>query len=157
MEEYCFSAFVTHFTLAEKLLGHLPTICTFCPCIGCLQGCLGIWQGHWVHSASRLHPHCRCQTRRLCEQPGELSFHRRLLLCLWIGDCRCSHLMHPMFVFSQLKYKETYEKQKGHYLAGTQIDDFQNVVHSLAFQKIRSAVSRSSFSFPGEGFFLRSF
>lgn len=44
---------------------------------------------------------------------------------------------------SQLKYKEGYEKQKGHYLAGTQINDFPSVVHSLAFQKIRSAVSSS--------------
>lgn len=41
----------------------------------------------------------------------------------------------------QLKYKLEHEKQKGHYLAGTQINDFQSVVHSLAFQKMRSAVS----------------
>ncbi|XP_066477640.1 nebulin [Tiliqua scincoides] len=48
---------------------------------------------------------------------------------------------HADYVNSQLKYKETYEKQKGHYLAGKQINDFPGVVHSLAFQKIRSALA----------------
>ncbi|KAM9305836.1 nebulin [Gastrophryne carolinensis] len=41
-------------------------------------------------------------------------------------------------VSSYLKYKEHHEKEKGHYLAGTQIGDFPSVVHSLAFQKMRS-------------------
>ncbi|XP_062822060.1 nebulin isoform X17 [Anolis carolinensis] len=48
---------------------------------------------------------------------------------------------HADYVNSQLKYKETYEKQKGHYLAGAEINDFPSVVHSLAFQKIRSALA----------------
>lgn len=42
---------------------------------------------------------------------------------------------------SQLKYKETFEKQKGHYLAGKEISEFPGVVHCLDFQKMRSAVS----------------
>ncbi|XP_067328664.1 nebulin isoform X26 [Anolis sagrei] len=48
---------------------------------------------------------------------------------------------HADYVNSQLKYKETYEKQKGHYLAGAEVNDFPSVVHSLAFQKIRSALA----------------
>uniref|UniRef100_A0A670IEP6 Nebulin n=1 Tax=Podarcis muralis TaxID=64176 RepID=A0A670IEP6_PODMU len=48
---------------------------------------------------------------------------------------------HADYINSELKYKEGYEKQKGHYLAGTQINDFPSVVHSLAFQKIRSALA----------------
>lgn len=43
---------------------------------------------------------------------------------------------------SQLKYKETYEKQKGHYLAGKEISEFPGVVHCLDFQKMRSVVSQ---------------
>lgn len=46
---------------------------------------------------------------------------------------------------SQLKYKETYEKQKGHYLAGKEISEFPGVVHCLDFQKMRSVVSRVHF------------
>ncbi|XP_068101898.1 nebulin isoform X4 [Hyperolius riggenbachi] len=45
---------------------------------------------------------------------------------------------HARIVSSELKYKEHHEKEKGHYLAGTQIGDFPSVVHSLAFQKLRS-------------------
>ncbi|KAJ8784228.1 hypothetical protein J1605_008379 [Eschrichtius robustus] len=45
---------------------------------------------------------------------------------------------HADFVNSELKYKETYEKLKGHYLAGKEISEFPNVVHSLDFQKMRS-------------------
>uniref|UniRef100_A0A8D1GHI8 SH3 domain-containing protein n=1 Tax=Sus scrofa TaxID=9823 RepID=A0A8D1GHI8_PIG len=45
---------------------------------------------------------------------------------------------HADFVNSELKYKETYEKQKGHYLAGKEISEFPNVVHCLDFQKMRS-------------------
>ncbi|XP_049628934.1 nebulin [Suncus etruscus] len=45
------------------------------------------------------------------------------------------------FVNSELKYKETYEKQKGHYLAGKEISEFPGVVHSLDFQKMRSALN----------------
>jgi len=52
-----------------------------------------------------------------------------------------------MFIL-QLKYKEIYEKLKGHYLAGKDIGDFPSVVHSLAFQKIRSAVRRESSFLP---------
>uniref|UniRef100_A0ABM5F1R1 Nebulin isoform X3 n=1 Tax=Pogona vitticeps TaxID=103695 RepID=A0ABM5F1R1_9SAUR len=48
---------------------------------------------------------------------------------------------HADHINSQLKYKEVYEKLKGHYLAGAKIDDFPSVVHSLAFQKIRSALA----------------
>ncbi|XP_033020609.1 nebulin isoform X10 [Lacerta agilis] len=48
---------------------------------------------------------------------------------------------HADYINSELKYKEVYEKQKGHYLAGKQINDFPSVVHSLAFQKIRSALA----------------
>ncbi|XP_015265715.1 PREDICTED: nebulin [Gekko japonicus] len=48
---------------------------------------------------------------------------------------------HADYVNSELKYKLEHEKQKGHYLAGTQINDFPSVVHSLAFQKIRSALA----------------
>ncbi|XP_075367808.1 nebulin [Mycteria americana] len=45
------------------------------------------------------------------------------------------------YINSELKYKEIYEKLKGHYLAGKEIGDFPSVVHSLAFQKIRSALA----------------
>ncbi|XP_056392600.1 nebulin [Hyla sarda] len=45
---------------------------------------------------------------------------------------------HGRLVSSELKYKEHHEKEKGHYLAGTHITDFPNVVHSLAFQKMKS-------------------
>lgn len=47
----------------------------------------------------------------------------------------------------QLKYKETFEKQKGHYLAGKEISEFPGVVHCLDFQKMRSAVSKAHFEF----------
>ncbi|CAN2389051.1 Nebulin-like [Pristimantis euphronides] len=42
---------------------------------------------------------------------------------------------------SELKYKEHHEKEKGHYLAGTHITDFPSVVHSLAFQKMKSLLA----------------
>ncbi|MEE6489225.1 hypothetical protein FKM82_015521 [Ascaphus truei] len=45
---------------------------------------------------------------------------------------------HAELVKSDLKYKEGYEKDKGHYLAGAEIGDFPSVVKSLAFQKMRS-------------------
>uniref|UniRef100_A0A8C8ANM3 Nebulin n=1 Tax=Otus sunia TaxID=257818 RepID=A0A8C8ANM3_9STRI len=45
------------------------------------------------------------------------------------------------YINSELKYKEIYEKLKGHYLAGKDIGDFPSVIHSLAFQKIRSALA----------------
>uniref|UniRef100_A0A8C5PGL3 Nebulin n=1 Tax=Leptobrachium leishanense TaxID=445787 RepID=A0A8C5PGL3_9ANUR len=45
---------------------------------------------------------------------------------------------HAKLVSSELKYKENYEKEKGHYLAGGHIDDFPSVNRSLAFQKMRS-------------------
>ncbi|XP_053326911.1 nebulin isoform X4 [Spea bombifrons] len=45
---------------------------------------------------------------------------------------------HARLVSSELKYKENYEREKGHYLAGGQIDDFPSVVKLLAFQKMRS-------------------
>ncbi|XP_054827290.1 nebulin isoform X9 [Eublepharis macularius] len=48
---------------------------------------------------------------------------------------------HADYVNSELKYKLEHEKQKGHYLAGKQINDFPRVVHSLAFQKMRSALA----------------
>ncbi|XP_063115150.1 nebulin isoform X20 [Cavia porcellus] len=48
---------------------------------------------------------------------------------------------HADFVNSELKYKETYEKQKGHYLAGKVIDEFPGVVHCLDFQQMRSALN----------------
>ncbi|XP_040331003.1 nebulin isoform X29 [Herpailurus yagouaroundi] len=48
---------------------------------------------------------------------------------------------HADYVNSELKYKETYEKQKGHYLAGKEISEFPGVVHCLDFQKMRSALN----------------
>ncbi|GAB0191287.1 nebulin [Grus japonensis] len=48
---------------------------------------------------------------------------------------------HANYINSELKYKEIYEKLKGHYLAGKDIGDFPSVIHSLAFQKIRSALA----------------
>lgn len=48
---------------------------------------------------------------------------------------------------SQLKYKETYEKQKGHYLAGKEVSEFPEVLHCLDFQKMRSVVSKVHFNF----------
>ncbi|XP_063789619.1 nebulin isoform X5 [Pseudophryne corroboree] len=45
---------------------------------------------------------------------------------------------HAKTVSSELKYKEHHMKEKGHYLAGAHIGDFPSVVHSLAFQKMRS-------------------
>ncbi|KAM6465183.1 nebulin isoform 38-T39 [Liasis olivaceus] len=47
---------------------------------------------------------------------------------------------HADYVNSLLKYKAMYEKLKGHYLAGKHID-FPSVLHSLAFQKMRSALA----------------
>ncbi|XP_059560474.1 nebulin isoform X28 [Myotis daubentonii] len=48
---------------------------------------------------------------------------------------------HADYVNSELKYKETFEKQKGHYLAGKEISEFPGVVHCLDFQKMRSALN----------------
>ncbi|XP_032258725.1 nebulin [Phoca vitulina] len=48
---------------------------------------------------------------------------------------------HADYVNSELKYKETYEKLKGHYLAGKEISEFPGVVHSLDFQKMRSVLN----------------
>ncbi|KAM4859048.1 nebulin [Thomomys bottae] len=48
---------------------------------------------------------------------------------------------HADFVNSELKYKETYEKQKGHYLAGKVIGEFPGVVHCLDFQQTRSPLN----------------
>ncbi|XP_065696608.1 nebulin isoform X17 [Patagioenas fasciata] len=48
---------------------------------------------------------------------------------------------HANYINSELKYKAIYEKLKGHYLAGKDIGDFPSVVHSLAFQKTRSALA----------------
>ncbi|XP_044159497.1 nebulin isoform X2 [Bufo gargarizans] len=48
---------------------------------------------------------------------------------------------HARIVSSELKYKEHHEKEKGHYLAGTHITDFPSVVHSLAFQKMKSLLA----------------
>ncbi|KAG9471885.1 hypothetical protein GDO78_022405 [Eleutherodactylus coqui] len=48
---------------------------------------------------------------------------------------------HARLVSSELKYKQHYEKEKGHYLAGTHITDFPSVVHSLAFQKMKSILA----------------
>nr|XP_040150234.1 nebulin isoform X1 [Ictidomys tridecemlineatus] len=48
---------------------------------------------------------------------------------------------HADLVNSELKYKETYEKQKGHYLAGKHISEFPGVVHCLDFQQMRSALN----------------
>ncbi|XP_050196475.1 LOW QUALITY PROTEIN: nebulin [Myiozetetes cayanensis] len=48
---------------------------------------------------------------------------------------------HANHINSERKYKEIYEKLKGHYLAGKEIGDFPAVVHSLEFQKMRSALA----------------
>nr|XP_039325515.1 nebulin [Saimiri boliviensis boliviensis] len=48
---------------------------------------------------------------------------------------------HADLVNSELKYKEIYEKQKGHYLAGKVIGEFPGVVHCLDFQKMRSVLN----------------
>ncbi|XP_004375436.1 nebulin [Trichechus manatus latirostris] len=48
---------------------------------------------------------------------------------------------HADYVNSELKYKETYEKLKGHYLAGKEISEFPGVVHCLDFQQMRSALN----------------
>ncbi|XP_075861640.1 nebulin isoform X4 [Microcebus murinus] len=48
---------------------------------------------------------------------------------------------HADLVNSELKYKETYVKQRGHYLAGKVISEFPGVVHCLDFQKMRSALN----------------
>ncbi|XP_074072096.1 nebulin-like isoform X15 [Macrotis lagotis] len=45
------------------------------------------------------------------------------------------------YVNSLLKYKEVYEKQKGHYLAGKHISEFPAVLHCRDFQKMRSALN----------------
>ncbi|XP_072882764.1 nebulin isoform X34 [Hemitrygon akajei] len=41
-------------------------------------------------------------------------------------------------VSSNLKYKELYEKLKGHYLAGGDIKDFPAIIHSMAMGKMRN-------------------
>ncbi|KAM3667959.1 nebulin isoform 15-T15 [Ammospiza maritima maritima] len=48
---------------------------------------------------------------------------------------------HANQINSERKYKEIYEKLKGHYLAGKDISDFPSVIHSLEFQKMRSALA----------------
>ncbi|XP_041260939.1 nebulin isoform X25 [Onychostruthus taczanowskii] len=48
---------------------------------------------------------------------------------------------HANHINSERKYKEIYEKLKGHYLAGKDISDFPSVIHSLEFQKMRSALA----------------
>ncbi|RMC18880.1 hypothetical protein DUI87_04777 [Hirundo rustica rustica] len=48
---------------------------------------------------------------------------------------------HANYINSELKYKEIHEKLKGHYLAGKDIGDFPSVIHSLEFQKMRSALA----------------
>uniref|UniRef100_H0WTP1 Nebulin n=1 Tax=Otolemur garnettii TaxID=30611 RepID=H0WTP1_OTOGA len=48
---------------------------------------------------------------------------------------------HADLVNSELKYKETYVKQRGHYLAGKVISEFPGVVHCLDFQKMRSVLN----------------
>uniref|UniRef100_A0A8C5X6L4 Nebulin n=1 Tax=Malurus cyaneus samueli TaxID=2593467 RepID=A0A8C5X6L4_9PASS len=48
---------------------------------------------------------------------------------------------HANHINSERKYKEIYEKLKGHYLAGKDIGDFPGVIHSLEFQKMRSALA----------------
>ncbi|XP_053452336.1 nebulin isoform X15 [Nycticebus coucang] len=48
---------------------------------------------------------------------------------------------HADLVNSELKYKETYVKQRGHYLAGKEISEFPGVVHCLDFQKMRSVLN----------------
>ncbi|KAF4804610.1 nebulin [Turdus rufiventris] len=48
---------------------------------------------------------------------------------------------HANYINSELKYKEIYEKLKGHYLAGKDIGDFPSVIHSREFQKMRSALA----------------
>ncbi|XP_068022865.1 nebulin isoform X4 [Melanerpes formicivorus] len=48
---------------------------------------------------------------------------------------------HANYINSERNYKAIYEKLKGHYLAGKEIGDFPSVVHSLEFQKIRSALA----------------
>ncbi|XP_041323232.1 nebulin [Pyrgilauda ruficollis] len=48
---------------------------------------------------------------------------------------------HANHINSELKYKEIYEKLKGHYLAGKDISDFPSVIHSLEFQKMRSVLA----------------
>uniref|UniRef100_A0A7N5JJS3 Nebulin n=1 Tax=Ailuropoda melanoleuca TaxID=9646 RepID=A0A7N5JJS3_AILME len=45
---------------------------------------------------------------------------------------------HADYVNSEVK---TYEKQKGHYLAGKEISEFPGVVHCLDFQKMRSVLN----------------
>ncbi|XP_059332268.1 nebulin isoform X14 [Ammospiza nelsoni] len=48
---------------------------------------------------------------------------------------------HANQINSERKYKEIYEKLKGHYLAGKDIGDFPSVIHSLEFQKMRSVLA----------------
>ncbi|XP_014748736.1 PREDICTED: nebulin, partial [Sturnus vulgaris] len=48
---------------------------------------------------------------------------------------------HANQINSELKYKEIYEKLKGHYLAGKDISEFPSVIHSREFQKMRSALA----------------
>uniref|UniRef100_A0A670ZA95 Nebulin n=1 Tax=Pseudonaja textilis TaxID=8673 RepID=A0A670ZA95_PSETE len=52
---------------------------------------------------------------------------------------------HADYINSELKYKTTYEKLKGHYLAGKDKKDFPSVLHCLAFQKMRSLAYRKSY------------
>uniref|UniRef100_A0A8C6YJE6 Nebulin n=1 Tax=Naja naja TaxID=35670 RepID=A0A8C6YJE6_NAJNA len=52
---------------------------------------------------------------------------------------------HADYINSQLKYKTTYEKLKGHYLAGKHKKDFPSVLHCLAFQKMRSLAYRKNY------------
>ncbi|XP_069052587.1 nebulin isoform X5 [Lepisosteus oculatus] len=48
---------------------------------------------------------------------------------------------HTKQIVSDIKYKEAHEKAKGHYLAGKDIRDFPNVVHSSAIEKMKSLMT----------------
>ncbi|XP_066543724.1 nebulin isoform X4 [Amia ocellicauda] len=48
---------------------------------------------------------------------------------------------HTKNIVSDIKYKDAYEKAKGHYMAGKDISDFPSVVRSLAVEKMKSLMT----------------
>lgn len=113
-------------------------ICTCFACLETLQEGLGTEQAHWIHSGWEIRSTRGSQTCKPHQQWGQQAFP---ILPPFSPNMALEWtLKFPCEYFFQLKYKEVYEKLKGHYLAGKDIGDFPSVIHSREFQKMRSVV-----------------
>lgn len=114
-------------------------ICMCFVCLETLQEGLGAEQAHWIHSGWEICSTCGSQTCKPNQQWGQQAFP--ILSLFFPPQCVVRmNIKIPAWISFQLKYKEIYEKLKGHYLAGKDISDFPSVIHSREFQKMRSAV-----------------